>query len=97
MVYDGNCKDERPGRVTMGIKYSSTEGVVAWSGGTQLLQRGQSIDENHPLYQERPDLFQGLAPLGADIDTNKPAGAVESTQQAPGANRTARVPGGQVR
>lgn len=77
----------------MATKYSSTTGVVAWSGGTQLLQNGQSIDESHPLYRERPDLFQGLAPMGNDIDNNRPPGTVESTQQAPGATRTSRTPG----
>ncbi len=77
----------------MGIKYSSTEGVVAWSGGQILLRQGQSIDEQHPLYLERPDLFRGLAPVAsADIDLQRPPGAVETTMQAPGSNRTARVP-----
>lgn len=76
----------------MTTRYSSTEGVVAWSGGQQLLRQGQSIDEQHPLYRERPDLFQGLAPMGNDIDNQRPAGTVESTQQAPGGNRVTRVP-----
>lgn len=77
----------------MGVKYSSTEGVVAWSGGQLLLRQGQSIDEAHPLYIERSDLFQGLAPVGsADIELNRPPGAVETTMQAPGSNRTTRVP-----
>lgn len=74
--------------------YSSTDGVVAWSGGNILLRQGQSIDENHPLYQERPDLFRGLAPVSADISTSRPPGAVESTMQAPGAVRHNRVPKG---
>lgn len=77
----------------MKTHYSSTEGVVAWSGGEILLRKGQSIDEDHPLYQERPDLFRGLAPLGtADIATSRPPTAVESTMQTPGATRMTRVP-----
>ncbi len=76
--------------------YSSTEGVVAWSGGTLLLRQGQSIDSNHPLYAERPDLFRGLAPLGNDIDNQQHSGQVESTMQAPGSNRVARKPAGPV-
>lgn len=74
------------------MKYSSFEGVVQWTGGQLLLRSGQSIDEDHPLYRERPDLFQGLAPVGADLSVGKPPGAVESTMQAPGSNRATRVP-----
>lgn len=77
----------------MATKYSSTTGVVAWSGGQLLLSQGQSIDEDHPLYKERPDLFQGLAPAGADIHHGaRPPGAVESTMQPPGGTRATRVP-----
>lgn len=74
------------------MKYSSFEGVVQWSGGQLLLRQGQSIDEDHPLFKERPDLFRGLAPLGADVSLNRPPGTVESTMQAPGGTRTSRTP-----
>lgn len=75
------------------IAYSSTQGIVAWSGGQVLLNYGQSIDKGHPLYQERSDLFQGLAPVSAtDIQHNAPPGRVESGMQQPGAVRHTRVP-----
>lgn len=76
------------------MKYSSTEGVVSWSGGQILLRHGQSIEEDHPLYSERPDLFQGLAPAGAEIDHRQRPGVVEANMQAPGTNRMTRVPKG---
>jgi len=77
------------------MKYSSFEGVVLWSGGQQLLRDGQSIDEEHPLYIERPDLFRGLAPAGAEITTRNDPGQVESTMlSGPGGGRV-RKPAGQ--
>lgn len=75
------------------IAYSSTQGIVAWSGGQVLLHHGQSIDKAHPLYRERPDLFQGFAPVSnTDIQHNAPPGRVESGMQQPGATRHTRVP-----
>lgn len=80
------------------IRYSSFEGMVMWSGGSQLLRIGQSIDTSHPLYQERPELFNGLAPMNAQISsTNHPGGVqpvVESTMQSgPGGGRVRKVAG----
>ena len=75
--------------------YSSFEGVVLWSGGQQLLRAGQSIDTDHPLYIERPDLFRGLAPVGAEITTQREPGQVETTMlSGPGGGRV-RKPQGQ--
>lgn len=77
------------------MKYSSYEGVISWSGGTMVLRSGQSIDEDHPLYAERPELFRGSAPDNpAELQTNRPPGTVESTMQTPGGNRLARAPRG---
>lgn len=75
------------------MKYSSFSGVVAWSQGEILLSHGQSIDEEHPLYKERPDLFQGLAP-SASISHNADPKPVERATAAPGETRSVRVPKG---
>jgi hypothetical protein len=80
------------------VRYSGFEGIVLWSGGQQLLRIGQSIDTNHPLYKERPELFNGLAPMNAQISsTNNPGGVqpvVESTMQSgPGGGRVRKVAG----
>lgn len=74
------------------MKYSSFSGIVAWSGGEILLRNGQAADDDHPLVLERPDLFQGLAPV-ADLSTSPaPQPLVERGTQAPGETRTTRVP-----
>jgi hypothetical protein len=75
--------------------YSSFDGVVMWSGGQTILRQGQSIDENHPLYVERPELFRGLAPVDADLTLAPTPGAVvESTMQTgPGGGRVRKAAG----
>lgn len=37
---------------------AKNSGVTRWSGGTAVLKAGQTIDEDHPLAKERPDLFE---------------------------------------
>lgn len=76
------------------MKYSSFEGIIEWTGGQQLLRMGQSIDEEHPLYIERPDLFRGLAPAGAEITQQVNPGQVESTMlSGPGGGRVRKTAG----
>jgi hypothetical protein len=80
------------------IRYSSFEGIALWSGGQQLLRAGQSIDINHPLYLERPELFNGLPPMNAQISSvNDPGGVqpvVESTMlSGPAGGRVRKVAG----
>lgn len=48
------------------MKYSNTSGTVRWSEGIIVLRNGQSIDDDHPLLTERPDLFDAELP-GAEI------------------------------
>lgn len=77
------------------MKYSKIAAVVRYSGGTIALGEGMSIEEDHPLYIERPDIF-GDEPPGADIKT--PAilkkkrltedADVEKGTRAPGEKRT---------
>lgn len=59
------------------MKYSTFEGVVAWSGGDLLVKGGQKFDDQHPLVKERPDLFR-------DVSSDTEA---EETQTATAANR----------
>jgi hypothetical protein len=67
------------------MKFSKIEGVCEWSGGTILLKRGMSIDDDHPLAQERADLFDDQEPK-ADIQSGGPV--VERATAAPGEIRT---------
>lgn len=73
------------------MKYSSFSGIVAWSQGEILLRQGQAADDDHPLVLERPDLFQGLAPI-ADLTTSPKPQPVEQATRAPGETRAVRVP-----
>lgn len=63
------------------MKYSNFEGMLAWSGGTTLMRKGTSIDDDHPLVKERPELFGNVAPE-ANVPTNGPT--VERATRAPG-------------
>jgi hypothetical protein len=71
--------------------YSRISGVVAWSGGSTLLREGQSIEKDHPLYKERPELFRE-GEQTADFSTRQQPGAVETTANAGpgGSNRVRR-------
>lgn len=73
------------------MKYSSFSGIVAWSGGEILLRQGQAADDDHPLVLERPDLFQGLAPV-AELSTSNTPPQVERATRAPGETRNTRAP-----
>lgn len=65
------------------MKYSTVTGAVRWSGGTTLLHRGQSADNDHPLVKERPDLWTDKAP-GASLSTPRSTRPVERATRAPG-------------
>ena len=67
------------------MMHSRIAGVVRWSGGTILLRMGQSIDNDHPLVDERPDLFEEKTP-GASIKSHGPS--IERATRAPGEVRT---------
>lgn len=68
------------------MKYSKIEGVVRWSGGTTVLRRGQSIDDDHPLLSEKPTLFDDEDPGASIITPGAPV--VERATRAPGEVRT---------
>ncbi|MEU6491095.1 hypothetical protein ABZ890_11960 [Streptomyces sp. NPDC046984] len=76
------------------MKYSNCNGAVRWSGGLTVLKAGQSIDDDHPLVIERPDLFTDDSP---EPDIKKPAkpgrtasARIESATRAPGERRGTR-------
>lgn len=62
---------------------STFEGNVRWSGGRQILRKGQTISEDHPLRVERPDLFE-LADPKPQLSAEPP---VERGTRAPGERR----------
>jgi hypothetical protein len=78
--------------------FSNFEGVLAWSGGTTLIRGGQKFDPNHPIVQERPDLFRSAEDEDDAAETRSAAEGqrqVETTMQHPaGARATNRVPKG---
>lgn len=73
------------------MKYSTCSGAVRWSGGLTVLGIGQSIDDDHPLVAERPDLFTDTGP-GPDIKLpakpSRGAPVIEQATRAPGEVRT---------
>jgi hypothetical protein len=75
------------------VKYSKISGAVRWSGGTTLLRKGQSADDDHGLVKERPDLFTDAVP-GASLATGRGAAppAVERATRAPGEVRVTESP-----
>lgn len=70
------------------MKYSNFAGSLTWSGGTLLLRKGQSVEEGHPILDERPDLFTDQEP-GAEV---KPMRTIETHMQGPGEHRMERAP-----
>lgn len=76
------------------MKVSKITGVVACSIGQVVLSEGRTIDDNHPLVAERPELFSNLeAGEQPKAQTPNPQ-VVESTMQSgPGGGRVRRVAG----
>lgn len=73
------------------MKYSTLSGALRWSEGTIVLRRGDSIEDDHPLVAERPDVFSDEEP-GADIGGKGRSSRVETGMQSPGGMRTERGP-----
>jgi hypothetical protein len=65
--------------------FSKISGTLTWSQGTMRLSRGMSIDDDHALVAERPDLFTDEDP-GADVTSTR----VQTTMQKPGEKRNER-------
>lgn len=70
------------------MKYVKRSMAVRWSGGTTTLREGQSIGDDHPLVEERPDLFTDAEP---EPDIKMPA--VPGRHGAPRVERATRAPG----
>lgn len=68
------------------MKYSVFAGVVRYSGGTVVLSRGMSAEDDNPLVKERPDLFTDEPP-GAHLRGPAPGSRVERATRAPGEKR----------
>lgn len=69
------------------MKYSTFTGAVRWSGGTAILRKGQSADDDHPLVKERPKLWTDVPP-GASLATPRSGPpVVERATRAPGETR----------
>ncbi len=63
------------------MKASKIGGVVKWSQGTIILRAGQTIDPDHPIVAERPELFRDA---DEEAEVKAPAPAVERGTRAPG-------------
>lgn len=70
------------------MKFACVSGVVRWSGGTTVLNRGQAADDDHPLVLERPDLFGDVSPVQVSLPAPGPTRRVERATQGPGEVRT---------
>lgn len=86
------------------MRYARITGAVRWSGGTTILHKGMSADDDHPLVKERPDLFDDEAP-GAELPsprrgtspvveraTRGPGEVRETPRRGPGRPRKAASP-----
>jgi hypothetical protein len=71
------------------VKYAKIDAAIRWSGGTTILRKGQTADDDHPLVRERPDLWRDESP-GASLKTPRTGPpAVERATRAPGEVRKA--------
>lgn len=68
------------------MQFSKISGTLTWSRGTIVLRKGQTIEDDHPLIVERPDLFTDEDP-GAEIRQGPPAVRIETAMQRPGETR----------
>lgn len=69
------------------MKYCKAEGVIAWSGGTTILRKGMSFDDDHDLVAQRPELFDDTDP-GATHTATPQVGSIERATAGPGEVRT---------
>lgn len=75
------------------MQFAKANAVVAWSGGTMVLRANQSIDDDHPLLAERPDLFtEGDDQAEIRHTPVRRGPIVETARQAPGGDRVLRTP-----
>lgn len=72
---------------------SKLTGVIAYSGGQIVLREGQTVDDDHPIIAERPELFQS-ADEGNEQKAQTPnPRTVETTMaEGPGGGRVRRTP-----
>lgn len=71
------------------IMYSKQDCVVRWDGGNTILRKDQTIEEDHPLVAQYPNLFTYDVPRASLHGTSGPV--VERGTRAPGEVR--RTPG----
>jgi hypothetical protein len=70
---------------------SKFTGLLKWSGGRQLLKKGQTFQDDHPIVLERPELFERAVPT-VDVRTPEPLlhggePPIERGTRAPGERR----------
>ncbi len=68
------------------MKFARDTLIVAYSGGKVVLVSGESIDDEHPLVLERPELFADELPEAK----HRVAPAVETATRGPGEARRGR-------
>ncbi|MFJ8743425.1 hypothetical protein ACIRL2_29120 [Embleya sp. NPDC127516] len=70
------------------MKHALMTCVVRWSGGSTTLREGMTVDDDHPLVIERPDLFgDGDAPAQLPMPPR-----IERATREPGQRSPARPP-----
>lgn len=72
------------------MKVSKLTGVIAYSGGQMTLREGATIDDNHPLVVERPELFDDLGDEQARAETINPSVVQTTMTEGPGGARIQR-------
>lgn len=74
------------------MKYSKIAGVTRWSGGTIVLQKGQSIEDEHPLVAERPEIWTDEDPGASIRGASGGVSRVQTAMQRPGQPRSETPP-----
>ncbi len=69
------------------MKFARDTLIVAYSGGKVVLVSGESIDDEHPLVLERPELFADELP---EAKHRVAVRAVETATRGPGEARRGR-------
>lgn len=72
------------------MKVSNLTGVVAYSGGQIVLREGQTIDDNHPLVAEKPEIFRDVEDSEQKAQTPNPKTVETTMASGPGGERVTR-------
>lgn len=74
------------------MKSSRITAVISYSGGQITLREGQTLDDNHPIVAERPELFDDIEASQARAEITNPSVVQTAMADGPGGSRVQRRP-----